>query len=54
MKITGKKVKLRQLFCLVVYYGIAQHLPKSGTYGNVGGELEDSYANKSLGNVVRV
>lgn len=39
MKITGKNVKLKQLFCLVVYYGVAQYLPKSGSYGNVGGVI---------------
>lgn len=55
MKITRKKVKLKQLFCLVVYYGVAQYLPKSGSYGNVGGVIRRFLCKQeSLGNVVRV
>ena len=37
MKIHNKEIKLKQLVCLVLYYGFAQYLPKSNTYGNVGG-----------------
>ena len=37
MKIHNKEIKLKQLVCLVLYYGIAQYLPKSNTYGNIGG-----------------
>lgn len=39
MIIQGKSIKMTQLLCLVLYYGIAQYLPKSHTFGNVGGEI---------------
>ena len=39
MKIHNKEIKLKQLVCLVLYYGFAQYLPKSNTYGNVGGVI---------------
>lgn len=37
MKIHNKEIKLKQLVYLVLYYGIAQYLPKSNTFGNMGG-----------------
>lgn len=37
MKIKGKEFQLSQIFFLVLYYGFAQYLPKSNTYGNLGG-----------------
>lgn len=39
MIIQGKQIKLSQLFFLVLYYGIAQYLPKSHTFGNIGGAV---------------
>lgn len=39
MKIHGKEMTLMQTICLGVYYGLAQYLPKSGTYGNIGGVI---------------
>lgn len=37
MNIQGKTIKLSQLFCLVLYYGFARHLPNSHRFGNLGG-----------------
>lgn len=39
MKIQGKEIKLSQLIFLALYYGFAQYLPISNTYGNVGGVI---------------
>lgn len=39
MVIQGKSIKLSQVLCLALYYGIAQYLPKSHTFGNVGGVI---------------
>lgn len=39
MKIHNKEIKLRQFVCLALYYGFAQYLPKSNTYGNLGGVI---------------
>lgn len=39
MKIHNKEIGLKQLVCLVLYYGFAQYLPKSNTYGNLGGVI---------------
>ena len=39
MKIHGKEMTLMQTICLGLYYGLAQYLPKSGTYGNIGGVI---------------
>lgn len=37
MNIHGQQFKITQIVCLVLYYGIARWLPKSGTFFNVGG-----------------
>lgn len=37
MIIKGKEIKIKQVFCLALYYGFAQYLPKSNTFGNMGG-----------------
>ena len=39
MKIHNKEIKLKQLVCLLLYYGFAQYLPKSNTFGNMGGVI---------------
>ena len=39
MIIKGKEIKIRQVFCLALYYGFAQYLPKSNTFGNMGGSI---------------
>ena len=39
MVIKGKEIKIRQVFCLALYYGFAQYLPKSNTFGNMGGSI---------------
>lgn len=39
MIIRGKEIKIKQVFCLVLYYGFAQYLPKSNTFGNIGGNI---------------
>ena len=36
MIIHGKTIKITQIVCLALYYGFAQYLPKSNTYGNIG------------------
>lgn len=40
MIIKGKEIKIRQVFCLALYYGFAQYLPKSNTFGNMGGGVD--------------
>ena len=37
LKSRNKELELKELVCLVLYYGFAQYLPKSNTYGNMGG-----------------
>lgn len=37
MNFLGRKIKIKQVACLALYYGFAQYLPKSGRFGNVGG-----------------
>ena len=37
LKIRNKELEFKKLVCLMLYYGFAQYLPKSNTYGNVGG-----------------
>lgn len=39
MIIHGKTIKIGQIICLALYYGFAQYLPKSNTYGNLGGVI---------------
>lgn len=39
MRIKGKEIKIKQIFYLVLYYGFARYLPKSNTFGNIGGEI---------------
>ena len=39
LKIRNKELELKKLVCLVLYYGFAQYLPKSNTYGNMGGVI---------------
>lgn len=39
MIIKGKNISLKQLFCLMLYYGLAQYLPESHKYGNWGGVI---------------
>lgn len=39
MKIHNKEIRLKQLVCLVLYYGFAQYLLKSNTSGNLGGAI---------------
>ena len=39
IKTHNKEIKLKQLVCLMLYYGVAQYLPKSNTYGNLGGGI---------------
>ena len=39
LKIRNKELEFKKLVCLVLYYGFAQYLPKSNTYGNVGGVI---------------
>ena len=39
LKIRNKELEFKKLVCLMLYYGFAQYLPKSNTYGNVGGEF---------------
>lgn len=46
MKINGKELKLVQLLCLILYYSFAYYLPKSGTYGNVGGVIRRGLCKK--------
>ena len=39
LKIRNKELEFKKLVCLMLYYGFAQYLPKSNTYGNVGGVI---------------
>lgn len=39
MKIRGKKIKVTQLICLLLYYTIARYLPASNTFFNFGGVI---------------
>ena len=39
MKIKGKKISLKQIFCLILYYGTAQYFPPSHLFFNIGGQL---------------
>lgn len=39
MRIYNKEIRLKQLVCLLLYYGFAQYLPKSNTFGNMGGVI---------------
>ena len=39
MTIHGKTIKIGQVICLALYYGLAQFLPKSNTFFNVGGGI---------------
>ena len=39
LKIRNKELEFKKLVCLVLYYGFAQYLPKSNTYGNLGGVI---------------
>lgn len=39
MRIQGNSIRFSQVFYLALYYGIAQFLPKSHTFGNVGGAI---------------
>lgn len=39
MRLFGKDLRLMQVFCLGLYYSIAQYLPQSGSYLNVGGRF---------------
>lgn len=46
MKINGRELRLVQLLCLIIYYSFAYYLPKSGTYGNVGGVIRRGLCKK--------
>lgn len=37
IRIHNREIEFKKIICLVLYYGIAQYLPKSHTFGNVGG-----------------
>ena len=37
LKVRNKELEFKKLVCLMLYYGFAQYLPKSNTYGNLGG-----------------
>ena len=50
LKIRNKELEFKKLVCLVLYYGFAQYLPKSNTYGNVGGEFVMHYVSIYLRN----
>lgn len=39
MKLKGKEFKVKKLVCLLLYYCFAQYLPKSNTFGNIGGNV---------------
>ena len=39
MIIRGKSISLKQVICLIAYYGFAQYLPESHTFGCVGGAI---------------
>ena len=42
MTIIGKKIKLSQIVCLILYYGFAQYLPQSNKFFNIGGFIRYS------------
>ena len=42
LKIRNKELQFKKLVCLALYYGFAQYLPKSNTYGNLGGVIRYS------------
>ena len=54
LKIRNKELEFKKLVCLVLYYGFAQDLPKSNTYGNVGGVSVTFFVNAFLRNVVNM
>ena len=39
MKINKKEINLKKVICLILYYSIAQYLPKSGSFRNLGGAI---------------
>ena len=39
LKIRNKELEFKKLVYLMLYYGFAQYLPKSNTYGNMGGVI---------------
>ena len=39
IKIHNREIGINQIFCLALYYGCAQYLPKSHTFGNIGGTV---------------
>lgn len=55
MIIRGKSISLKQVICLIAYYGFAQYLPESHTFCCVGGgQFVDFYACAYLKNVANV
>ena len=53
LKIRNKELEFKKLVYLMLYYGFAQYLPKSNTYGNVGGSVT-FFVNAFLRNVVNM
>lgn len=39
IKLKNREIEVTKLICLVLYYGFAQHLPKSHTFFNIGGKI---------------
>lgn len=48
LKIRNKELEFKKLVCLMLYYGFAQYLPKSNTYGNVGGVIRYALCKHTL------
>lgn len=39
IKINNRDIEIKKIICLALYYGCAQYLPKSHTFGNIGGAV---------------
>lgn len=39
IKINNKQIEIKKVICLILYYGIAQYLPKTHEFGNLGGSV---------------